>query len=412
MPLTPEALDEEILGVIEEGVCPDEKFNEIALCLFTYQFHHNDPYRAFCRRRGITPETISHWSQIPPVPTQAFKVLDLVCEPKGKAQALFLSSGTTRGERNRSHHYLFNLSLYETSVLRWFEPHLVPERKPLRTLILFPPPQELPHSSLGYMLATVAKVWGKGEGEIWFVREGKLLADALASSLQDAERKGEPVMLLGTSLSFVHFLGQCRQNRKTFDLPEGSRLMDTGGFKGLSREVSRDELYSLYEKVLGIPRDWCVNEYGMAELSSQCYDGTVGLPYPSPIPRSRRYVPAPWMRTRLLDPETLEEVGEGEKGILCHYDLANRGSVMAVLTEDWGIKVKGGFVLLGRAPDTELRGCSVLLDELLRLGSVREGEKGHGKAPGPLRRPAQPEGNEVSSGNLEGFDGTLCRHGQ
>jgi hypothetical protein len=63
-------------------------------------------------------------------------------------------------------------------------------------------------------------------------------------------------MLLGTSFSFVHFLDWCEQSGVAFRLPEKSRLMDTGGFKGRSREVPRDELYRAYEKTFGIPPEW------------------------------------------------------------------------------------------------------------------------------------------------------------
>ncbi len=365
-----EKLDEAILAFIEKTEVSESEFNDLALQIFAYQFERNEPYRNLCLKKGKTPETVSHWSEIPPVPTQAFKVLDLACEPVSQAQAVFLSSGTTQGEQKRSRHYIFNLRLYETSVLRWFEPHMLPERIPLPIAVLFPPPSELPNSSLGHMLATIVDKWGvKGRANLssdWFIRNGRLLADELASWLRCAEADGQPVMLLGTSFSFLHFLDWCSANGLSFQLPQGSRLMDTGGFKGRSREVTRDELYRLYEQVFGIPSEWCINEYGMAELSSQFYDGTVGQPYFAPHNCSKRlHSPPHWVRTKVLNPETLEEIGEGKTGVLCHYDLANRGSIMAVLTEDLGIREDEGFVLLGRAKGSELRGCSVLVDELL-----------------------------------------------
>ncbi len=380
--MSSEKLDEAILAFMERDDATEEEFNELALQIFAYQFERNEPYRSLCERRGKTPKTVSHWSEIPPVPTQAFKVLDLVCEPVSQAQALFLSSGTTQGEQRRSRHFIFNLRLYETSVLRWFEPHLLPERETMPIAVLFPPPDELPNSSLGHMLATILTKWGakknqkglgagdwglpKGLTSDWFIRNGKLLANELASWLRRAEENNQPIMLLGTSFSFVHFLDWCAVNRLSFQLPCGSRLMDTGGFKGRSREIPRDELYRLSEQFLGIPAEWCVNEYGMAELSSQFYDGVVGQPYfAAQDPSKRLHKPPHWARTKVLDPETLEEVGEGKVGVLCHYDLANRGSVMAVLTEDLGVREGDGFVLLGRARGSELRGCSVLIDELL-----------------------------------------------
>lgn len=366
-----EKLDEAILAFIEKTEVSESEFNDLALQIFAYQFERNEPYRNLCLKKGKTPETVSHWSEIPPVPTQAFKVLDLACEPVSQAQAVFLSSGTTQGEQKRSRHYIFNLRLYETSVLRWFEPHMLPEREAMPIAILFPPPDELPNSSLGHMLATIMSKWGAGKDKAslssdWFIRNGKLLTDKLANWLKHAEVNSEPVMLLGTSFSFLHFLDWCVANGLSFQLPQGSRLMDTGGFKGRSREVTRDELYRLYEQVLGIPSEWCINEYGMAELSSQFYDGVVGQPYFVSYGCSRRLYRSPhWMRTKVLNPETLEEVGEGEIGVLCHYDLVNRSSVMAVLTEDLGIREGKSFVLLGRAKGSELRGCSVLVNELL-----------------------------------------------
>jgi hypothetical protein len=255
-------------------------------------------------------------------------------------------------------------------VLKWFEPHLLPERQKMPIAVLFPPPDELPNSSLGHMLATVMREWGATEQGLksrWFIRGNRLQVEELANWLKQAEENGESVMLLGTSFSFVHFLDWCAANGRSFRLPPGSRLMDTGGFKGRSREIPRSELYRLYEQVLGIPQDWCVNEYGMAELSSQFYDGVVGSPYFAPENQQRIHKPPHWARTRVLNPKSLDEVGDGEVGLLCHYDLANRGSVITVLTEDLGTKVESGFLLLGRATGTELRGCSVLIEELLSV---------------------------------------------
>jgi hypothetical protein len=57
---------------------------------------------------------------------------------------------------------------------------------------------------------------------------------------------------------------------------------------------------------------------------------------------------------------------EGEAGLLCHYDLANIDSAVALLTEDVGRKVGEGFELIGRVADAELKGCSLLIDSLLQ----------------------------------------------
>ncbi len=80
---------------------------------------------------------------------------------------------------------------------------------------------------------------------------------------------------------------------------------------------------------------------------------------------ARRHVPPPWVRTRVLDPQTLSALPDGNPGLLCHFDLANAGSVIAILTEDLGIAVDGGFQVLGRVQGAEPRGCSIAMDDLL-----------------------------------------------
>jgi hypothetical protein len=52
--------------------------------------------------------------------------------------------------------------------------------------------------------------------------------------------------------------------------------------------------------------------------------------------------------------------------LLCHFDLANAGTAMAVLTEDVGRVVPDGFELIGRAAGGEERGCSLSAAAFLR----------------------------------------------
>ena len=51
---------------------------------------------------------------------------------------------------------------------------------------------------------------------------------------------------------------------------------------------------------------------------------------------------------------------EGETGLIHVFDLANVYSVMAIQTEDLGIKRGDGFELVGRAMGAEPRGCSIM----------------------------------------------------
>ncbi|MFQ5657978.1 MAG: long-chain fatty acid--CoA ligase [Candidatus Methylomirabilales bacterium] len=352
-----EKVVQRVLELIRQS--EDETFGQVALEVFAFQYRQNPAYRQFCDRRGVTPETVDGWQGIPAVPTSAFKVLDLTCAPPEK---VFLTSGTSQGSDRRGRHGFPWLEVYETSVLTNFAAHLLPDGARLRVLILAPSPDLLPSSSLSHMLELVRRAYG-ADGSAYFVGETGVDVTGVLRALWEIEARQEKVCLLGTSFAFVHLLDSCLQEGCTFRLPAGSRLMDTGGFKGRSREVSRDELLRLYQKVFEIPEAFCVNEYGMTEMGSQFYDNVLRDRVLGCLHPRFKGIP-PWVRTRVLDPVTLEELPEGEVGLLTHYDLANCGSAMAVETEDLGYRVGEGFEIVGRAPGAEARGCSLTIEEL------------------------------------------------
>src|SRR5882762_10095034 len=123
-----------------------ERFNELALVLFTLQFGGNESYRRFCEFRGMTPRGVKHWTQIPAVPTTAFKELDLTSLPPEDRTLTFHSSGTTAAVRSRHHHSTESLALYETSLLAWFKSHLLPDLGRVTVLSLTPPGNVAPTS--------------------------------------------------------------------------------------------------------------------------------------------------------------------------------------------------------------------------------------------------------------------------
>jgi hypothetical protein len=233
----------------------------------------------------------------------------------------------------------------------------------MRLLVLSPPREDVPNSSLAHYLSLMVERYG-APGSGFLLRDGRLDVDAVLAALRASEASGEPVALLGTSFAFVHVFDALTERGLGFALPPGSRVMDTGGFKGRSREVSRTELFGMLRDAFGVPRDHCVNMYGLTEHSTQFLDAALRNHVRSIAAPRYKTVP-PWARTRVLDPETLDDVPPGEMGLLCHYDLANRASALAVLTEDIGYALGDGFELVGRAHGAEARGCSIAIDELL-----------------------------------------------
>src|SRR5690242_6125097 len=70
----------------------DATFNQFALELFALQYKHNAAYQKICQAREVTPEVVEDWTQIPAVPTAAFKESELSCLPPGERTAVFHSS--------------------------------------------------------------------------------------------------------------------------------------------------------------------------------------------------------------------------------------------------------------------------------------------------------------------------------
>jgi hypothetical protein len=332
-------------------------FEAWALRVFRHQFEHNAPYRGYCVRRGVAPETVAGWADVPAVPTRAFRVADLVC---GEPQAVFRTSGTSAGGAARGHHLVPHLDLYRASALPTFERFVLPDGARLPCLFLLPPPSVRPDSSLVHMCAWAAEAFGSGVE--WLAGPAGLDVERLSRRLAALERSGEAVLLAGPTAGFVRLF----DGGAAFRLGPGSRLMDTGGQKGLTRPVSRAGFLRACWTHLGIPTYYCVNEYGMTELCSQRYDSLLRDRFDGRSLAPRRLVAPPWLRTRVLDPDTLAPAPRGEVGLLCHHDLANAGSVSVVLTEDLGRTVgDDGIEVVGRVPGAVPRGCGLLLADLV-----------------------------------------------
>ena len=353
---------------------PDDVFDGWAQEVFAYQFETNPVYAAYVRKRGVTPFTVVGWSEIPWVPASAFRAVPLVSGDSSRVQRVFRTSGTTDAGRRGEHHVL-DLGLYRDSLIPNMRRHLYAGRRggpdqpdgegPIFPILaLAPAPAHVPESSLSFMLGAALDGLSEGEGGFFLTEDGVIDRVGLSDALVEAAAHGTPILLAGTAFAFVHWLEWLQAENGGFDLPPGSLIMETGGFKGRSRVLERTEFYASLSQRHGVPLEAIVNEYGMTELLSQFYDGPDVTTSDMTL-EARRHVPPPWVRTRVLDPKSLSALPIGEPGLLCHYDLANAGSVMAVLTEDLGVAVDGGFRVLGRAQGSEPRGCSLAMDDLL-----------------------------------------------
>ena len=421
----------------------ETQFNEMALSLFALQFSEVPPYRKFCEARKVSPMTVKRWSEIPALPTSAFKDFEISSLPPEQRTQVFHSSGTTEQIPSRHFHNADSLAIYEASLLPCFQKHflanwgddaekeisslsaltltLSPEERehssaapdfsgdsatdpiapilvqrnrilPLpggegrgegqrlfssgkpEMIFLTPPPALAPNSSLVHMFETVRREIGSRDslftGKLDEQKAWTLDIDQTFFALRKSMYANRPISILGTAFSFVHLLDHFAANNIRYRLATGSRVLETGGYKGRSRSLPKAELHQLITKHLGIPASHVVCEYGMSELSSQAYDNVTGdewrvtgnlaphSRHTSPVTRHFRF--PPWARVQIISPEKSVEAGEGETGLIRIFDLANVYSVLAIQTEDLGVRRGDGFELVGRSPLVEPRGCSLM----------------------------------------------------
>lgn len=356
---------QELLADLTDFMCRpqegDDAFNRLALRLFAYQFQHNPALQRYCRQVGKTPRRIRHWRDIPAVPIDAFKDLVLSCVPPQDCERVFMTSGTTRAD-SKGRHYHPQLQVYDLSMTLSFAERFMrgAERMPMG--ILFPTESMMPNSSLAHYLALARAAFGTANSR-YFVNSDGLEIDALCETLNQVQHDGRPYALLGATYSFVHLMDALEERGLSFRLPPGSRLFDTGGFKGRSRELELADFYRDLTRCFGVPADACINMYGMTELSTQFYDdGNAAQPPVKSGPH--------WIRSRAVDPLTGLDVPPGARGVLVHCDLANFNSTTTILTEDIGVMVDGGFLLLGRAEGAQAKGCSMAMDAFLQAAGA------------------------------------------
>ena len=207
----------------------------------------------------------------------------------------------------------------------------------------------------------VSSAFDDRASERWLLSEAGPDVRGLEHAARIAAERHEPLLLLATSFALVALLDTLAASRLA--LPEGSVVMQTGGYKGRTREVPAAELRSALARCFGISEDVIVSEYGMTELSSQLYEGT--LPGGALLGKRGIYLEPPWLRVQPVHPVTLEPVAEGETGLARFVDLANVDSAVAVITRDLVRRRDGGIELLGRAEGAPPRGCSLAVEELL-----------------------------------------------
>ncbi len=349
-----------MIRAFDDGRPMPEPFDAIAADLARFQAAHVPGYRRLCTAQGVEPGSIELARQAPAVPTDAFRMGDVFAFDARVATATFRTSGTTLGARGV--HRMRTVRTYDAAAVSFGRATLFSGLPtPLAVLVVGPSADQAADSSLTHMCALFTRRFGVPQPpeDTFFVRDGVLDVDALRARIAGLP-PSRPAVVLATSFALVHLIDAV--GRDVLALPSGSRVMQTGGFKGKSRELERGELEAAVERVFAVDRHAVVCEYGMTELSSQFWEAAPASGEP------RVYVEPPWARVVPVDGHSLAPIPDGAVGLARIEDLANVDSAFAVVTQDRVRRRANGFELLGRTPGAPPRGCSIALEEMLSNG--------------------------------------------
>jgi hypothetical protein len=338
----------------------DKSFERIALEVFRHQFETVGAYRRYCVERGAEPDSIRSVDEIPAVSNVAFKYAELAAAGAAQAPdaATFLTSGTTQGRERRGRHIVARPDIYRASAIAHLRTMLFPDARRMAFLAMHPMAEAMPESSLSAMISWSVEEFATGAHLAAASRDKVEVAGAIAF-LGECEARREPVCIMGTTAAFAALFSALSGGGMKLRLAPGSRMMDTGGAKGQVVPMPASEVIARAGETLGIAPAMVINEYGMTELCSQLYDATSFNCAGVSDGQERFKIPPQWLRVTARDPVTLRPLADGEIGLLTFFDLANVGSVSAVMTEDLGFVERGRVRVLGRLAGGEVRGCAL-----------------------------------------------------
>jgi hypothetical protein len=314
-----------------------KEFWEVALKIYDHQRKDNKILREFLDGLGRAQTQPGSEDTLTFLPVEFFRNRKVVTGNL-PVEMVFESSSTTGIIPGK--HYVNDLNLYQESFFGSFR-MFYGDPKDYLIVALLPSYTEREGSSLVYMADSLIKQCKHPRSGFYKGNIDELLEVITAG--KEAQNK---ILLLGVSFALLDLA-----EKYSPDL-SGVIVMETGGMKGRRKELTRAELHNILTGRLNI--DAVHSEYGMTELLSQAYSKGNGI----------FYCP-PWMKILIRDPQDPLTIykEKGRTGGINIIDLANINSCSFIATGDLGkLHDDGGFEVLGRFDNSDIRGCNLLAE--------------------------------------------------
>ena len=323
--------------------------------LTVHHYHNCTPYRNILKAQGFDPDKIFSYIDLPFLPVNLFKKLDLVSVPREDIIKTMTSSGTTGQELSKI--YLdretstLQLKVLTKLVSSFVGTHRLP-------MMMIDTPSVIKDRKmfsargagiLGFSIFATERIFALDEAM-------QLDVDAVQQFIE--KHRGKPILLFGfTFMVWQHFYRELVNRNVHLDLSQGI-LIHGGGWKKLTSEaISSATFRHRMHEVCGLAR--IHDYYGMVEQTGsiylECEEGHLHASIFSDV-----------IVRRALD---FRPADVGETGIVEVVSLLPKsypGHIL--LTEDEGVilgedncacgRLGKYFQIFGRLKNAEIRGCS------------------------------------------------------
>lgn len=333
---------------------------------FAHHYKNCPMYTRYCKMHDVEPEDIKSYEdlvKIQPVPSDAFRDLEEPIISVPKEEIIFKSTTSSTTSKKPIWFHMDRVSLSRTNIAN--KKAFIDILGLKDGFVFFLTPQESETGLVRGMQAALKTLEFPESNVDYLVKEGGQLDSEIALGLI-SNCGMRPRHLYGPPFALMHVVEYIERNNEGIKLDKDSRVMTTGGWKGVKGEVPRENFNERVSRAFGISDGQVRDNLGLTDIFTmlpecECHNKHV----------------MPWFHISVRDPkDTNEEVGEGEKGLLVYMSSLIQSYPAFCMTGDMGtvreVKCRCGRISqvvehLGRAKGTGARGCAIRLEEFMEI---------------------------------------------
>lgn len=277
----------------------------------------------------------------------------------------FETSGTTGKKKGRAFYSEQGKQILDASIIASAKRFLLNGMDRPIVIRLVPSRKQAPKVVMAYGMELIASHFGDTDLSDTVLNQDGIDYKKFAALLKKSCTLQKPVLMIGGTVAFYDLCSRMELENESWSLPMGSKILDAGGSKSKYRTISVNDIKDKIHSCFGIPSSHCINLFGMTELASQLYDVS-DIPIGPNGERPKNHNTSHWIYAESINPLTRQSQKNG-MGLLQVTDLCILDRPCTLITGDYGLaNEEHGIAITGRINASDVRGCSISLEEMTR----------------------------------------------